>query len=73
MAEALTSLDGIKAPAGTKLWIMHLGYLECDEAFLLRGVGSKLIIAAAIFIDFFRAVLEQSRILIHHINDANYL
>jgi hypothetical protein len=29
-------------PDGTKVWMMNLGYLECDEAFLIRGVNTSL-------------------------------
>jgi hypothetical protein len=28
-------------PDGTKVWMMNLGYLECDEAFLIRGVNTS--------------------------------
>ncbi|KAF2739213.1 Metallo-hydrolase/oxidoreductase [Polyplosphaeria fusca] len=36
----MNSLDLInQAPEGTKLWVLHLGNLECDEGFFLRGGG----------------------------------
>ncbi|OCK83822.1 Metallo-hydrolase/oxidoreductase [Lepidopterella palustris CBS 459.81] len=37
-----TSIDLInKAPEGTKLWLLHVGNLECDEAWFKRGGGSS--------------------------------
>lgn len=29
------------APAGTKLWLLHLGNIEADEAFFTRGGGTS--------------------------------
>lgn len=38
----MNSLDLInQAPEGTKLWVLHLGNLECDEGFFLRMGGTS--------------------------------
>lgn len=38
MADLPLSMDGlIKAPTGTKLWLLHVGDLEVEEGFLTRG------------------------------------
>ncbi|KAI9723554.1 MAG: hypothetical protein M1828_004150 [Chrysothrix sp. TS-e1954] len=38
----MTSLDNlIKCPQGTQFWILHLGYLEVDKAFLCRGANTS--------------------------------
>ncbi|KAF1959067.1 Metallo-hydrolase/oxidoreductase [Byssothecium circinans] len=37
-----TSLDLVnQAPEGTKLWLLHLGFLECDEGWFKRGANGS--------------------------------
>lgn len=35
------TVPAYNCPDGTKLWLLNLGVLECDEAFLMRGAGTS--------------------------------
>ena len=35
------TVPAYNCPNGTKLWLLNLGVLECDEAFLMRGAGTS--------------------------------
>lgn len=53
-------------PDGTKVWMMNLGYLECDEAFLIRGVNcSKLSTRDEAFVNKRRKIPMYSLLISH--------
>ena len=53
-------------PDGTKVWMMCLGYLECDEAFLIRGVNcSKLSTKDEAFVNKRRKIPMYSLLISH--------
>ncbi|BCS23633.1 N-acyl homoserine lactonase family protein [Aspergillus puulaauensis] len=37
----MSSVNIEQAPKGTKLWLLHLGYVEADEGFFLAGAGTS--------------------------------
>lgn len=53
-------------PDGTKVWMLNLGYLECDEAFLIRGVNtSKLSTKDVPFVNKRRKIPMYSLLISH--------
>lgn len=67
MSDMPTSLDSVvKVPPGTKLWLLHLGDLEADLGWMVRGGNSTGLSSAGLPMMHERRTLAMLSVLIDH-------